>query len=102
MEIKEVLNYYLNKDNNLLEVSFRTIEDSEELIRVDNIDYSFVEEYGYELESESFDFFGVQEEDDEFINEEESDMELDETELLNFLNEYYTVNPDSLPSSQPY
>ena len=102
MEIKEVLNYYLNKDNNLLEVSFRTIEDSEELIRVDNIDYSFVEEYGYELESESFDFFGAQEEDDEFINEEDSDMELDETELLNFLNEYYTVNPDSLPSSQPY
>jgi hypothetical protein len=102
MEIKEVLNYYLNKDNNLLEVSFRTIEDSEELVRVDNIDYSFVEEYGYELESESFDFFGTQEEDDEFINEEDSDMELDETELLNFLNEYYTVNPNSLPSSQPY
>jgi hypothetical protein len=102
MEIKEVLNYYLNKDNNLLEVSFRTIEDSEDLVRVDNIDYSFVEEYGYELESESFDFFGVQEEDDEFINEEDSDTELDETELLNFLNEYYTVNPNSLPSSQPY
>jgi hypothetical protein len=102
MEIKEVLNYYLNKDNNLLEVSFRTIDDSEELVRVDNIDYSFVEEYGYELESESFDFFGAQEEDDEFINEEDSDLELDETELLNFLNEYYTVNPNSLPSSQPY
>jgi hypothetical protein len=102
MEIKEVLNYYLNKDNNLLEVSFRTIEDSEDLVRVDNIDYSFVEEYGYELESESFDFFGAQEEDDEFINEEDSDTELDETELLNFLNEYYTVNPNSLPSSQPY
>jgi TATA-binding protein-associated factor Taf7 len=102
MEIKEVLNYYLNKDNNLLEVSFRTIEDSEELVRVDNIDYSFVEEYGYELESESFDFFGVQEEDDEFINEEDLDLELDESELLNFLNEYYTVNPNSLPSSQPY
>ena len=102
MEIKEVLNYYLNKDNNLLEVSFRTIQDSEELVRVDNIDYSFVEEYGYELESESFDFFGVQEEDDEFINEEDLDLELDESELLNFLNEYYTVNPNSLPSSQPY
>jgi len=102
MEIKEVLNYYLNKDNNLLEVSFRTIEDSEELVRVDNIDYSFVEEYGYELESESFDFFGAQDEDDEFINEEDLDLELDETELLNFLNEYYTVNPNSLPSSQPY
>jgi len=102
MEIKEVLNYYLNKDNNLLEVSFRTIEDSEDLVRVDNIDYSFVEEYGYELESESFDFFGAQEEDDEFINEEDSDTELDETELLNFLNEYYTVNSNSLPSSQPY
>ena len=102
MEIRDVLNYYLNKDNNLLEVSFRTIEDSEEFIRVDNIDYSLVEEYGYELESESFDFFGVEEEDDEFGNNFDEELDLDESELINFLNEYYTVNPDNLPSAEPY
>jgi len=101
MEIKDVLNYYVNKDNNLLEVSFRTIEDSDELIRTDNIDYSLVEEYGYELESESFDFFGV-DDDDEFEDDVDQDLELDESELINFLNEYYTINPDSLPLAEPY
>lgn len=101
MEIKEVLNYYLNKDNNLLEVTFRTIEDSEDLVRVDNIDYSLVEEYGYELESESFDFFGV-DDDEEFEDDIKEELELDETELTNFLNEYYTVNPKSLPLAEPY
>jgi hypothetical protein len=101
MEIKDVLNYYVNKDNNLLEVSFRTIEDGEELIRTDNIDYSLVEEYGYELESESFDFFGV-DDDDEFEDDVDQDLELDESELMNFLNEYYTINPDSLPLAEPY
>lgn len=102
MEIKEVLNYYLNKDNNLLEVTFRTIDDSEDLVRVDNIDYSLVEEYGYELESESFDFFGVDDYDEEIEGTIKEDIELDETELTNFLNEYYTVNPKSLPLSEPY
>lgn len=101
MEIKEVLNYYLNKDNNLLEVTFRTIDDSDELVRVDNIDYSLVDEYGYQLESESFDFFGVEDEE-EFDENIKEDLELDELELLNFLNEYYTVNPKSLPLSEPY
>lgn len=101
MEIKEVLNYYLNKDNNLLEVTFRTIEDSEDLIRIDNIDYSLVEEYGYELESESFDFFGV-DDDEGFEDDIKEELELDETELTNFLNEYYTVNPKSIPSAEPY
>jgi hypothetical protein len=101
MEIKEILNYYLNKDNNLLEVSFRTIDDSDELIRTDNIDYSFVEEYGYELESESFDFFGVEDEED-LGSEIKEDTELDEDELINFLNEYYTINPKSLPHAQAY
>lgn len=101
MEIKEVLNYFLNKENNLLEVTFRTIEDSEDLVRIDNIDYSLVEDYGYELESETFDFFGVDEEED-IENNFYEEMELDENELLNFLNEYYTVNPHTIPSAEPY
>lgn len=103
MEIKEILNYYVNKDNNLLEVSFRTINDSDEFVRIDNIDYSLVEEYGYELESESFDFFGVGDESEEELkNDINDDLELDESELLNFLNEYYTINSKLLPQSHPY
>lgn len=100
MEIKEVVNYFLNSDKNILEVTFRTIEDNEDEVRMDNIDYELVGEYGYELESESFSFFGEEDEEDEFYDEEK--IELDEDELLTFLNEYYTVNPNSIPKSVPY
>ena len=44
MEIKEIISYFLNPDTNVLDVSFRTIEDSEEVLRTDNIDYTYVED----------------------------------------------------------
>jgi hypothetical protein len=100
MEIKEIVSYFLNTDSNILEVSFRTIDDDEEVFRTDNIDYSIVEDYGFELVTESFDFF-----DDDFIDEfdeDENKVELDEGELIVFLNEYYTINPDSLPRADFY
>jgi hypothetical protein len=100
MEIKEIVNYFLNSDKNILEVTFRTIEDNEEDVRVDNIDYSLVEEYGYELETESFSFFDEEDEENEFYDEEK--VELDEDELVSFLNEYYEVNLNSMPKSEPY
>ena len=62
MEIKEIVSYFMNSDSNIIEVSFRTIEDDEEVIRVDQIHYSIAEEYGFDLVTESFDFF---EEDDD-------------------------------------
>lgn len=99
MEIKEIVSYFLNLNTNILEVSFRTIDDDDELIRTDNIDYDVVSDYGYELESEIFDFFG-----EEFDEEEDNDekVELDESELISFLNEYYTVNSSSLPTAELY
>lgn len=99
MEIKEVISYFVNSDVNMLEVSFRTIEDNEDVLRTDNIDYNLVSEYGFELETISFDFL-----DEDFSDdiEEETKIELDEDQLISFLNEYYTVNPDSLPESEFY
>jgi hypothetical protein len=100
MEIKEIVSYFLNKDSNILEVSFRTIEDNDDLLRNDQIDYTLVEDYGYELETESFDFFDEELDEDEFENKEE--VELDEYELISFLNEYYTINSDLLPKANFY
>ena len=57
MEIKEIVSYFLNTESNILEVSFRTINDSEDVLRTDNIDYLISEEYGYILESEDFGFY---------------------------------------------
>lgn len=101
MEIKEIISYYLNSDTNIIEVSFRTIDDEEDVLRNDTIDNDIVEEYGFDLVMESFDFFG---DDDEFEDNvfEQEKIELDEDELIIFLNEYYMVNPSQLPKSEFY
>lgn len=100
MEIKEIVSYFLNSDSNILDVSFRTIEDDEEVMRTDSIDYSIVEDYGFDLVTESFDFFDDDFEDDEILPMDK--VELDEDELIVFLNEYYTINPEALPKSEFY
>jgi len=99
MEIKEIVSYFLNTSSNILEVSFRTVNDDDDVLRVDNIDYTVAEDYGYILETESFDFFDDEFEDDLY---EEDKVELDEEELILFLNEYYEVNPKSLPKADFY
>jgi hypothetical protein len=103
MEIVEIISYSVNIKKNILEVSFRTMDDSEEVIREDRMDYSLVEEYGYQLEEEDFDLFFDIDYDEEY--EEDLDIEeifLDEDHLISFLNEYYTVNPKSLPKPDVY
>ena len=99
MEIKEIVSYYFNNETNLVDVSFRTIEDDEDVVRIDTIDYSVIESYGFDLIAESFDFFDDDLEDDLF---EETIIELDEDILISFLNEYYIVNPDSIPNPEFY
>jgi len=99
MEIKEIVSYFLNAETNTLEVSFRTIDDNEEVLRNDNIDYTIVGDYGFDLVTESFDLFGEEFEDELF---DEEKVELDEDELMIFLNEYYTINPDTLPRAEFY
>lgn len=100
MEIKEIVSYYFNGEKNLLEVSFRTIEDEDDVVRIDTIDYSIVESYGFDLITESFDFFDEEFEDESY--DEQEKVELDQDELMSFLNEYYIVNPDSIPNAEFY
>jgi len=104
MEIKEIVSYFLNTESNILEVSFRTIDDEDDVLRTDNIDYLIAEEYGFVLESESFEFYGeeYEDDDDDELLEEEFKIELDEYELISFLNEYYEINPKSLPKPELY
>ena len=99
MEIVEIVSSFLNPTSNIMEVSFRTMDDTDDVIRIDNINYNISKEYGYELMSESFDFFDDEFEDEDVDNEK---FELDEDELISFLNEYYEVNPKNLPSAEVY
>jgi hypothetical protein len=98
MEIKEIINHYLDLEKNILDVTFKTIEDDEDESRTDRSDYLLVLEYGYDIVIETLDFFNDTDDDDEYeINE---DVEIDDEELISFLNEYYTVNPNSLPKKE--
>lgn len=103
MEIMEIISYSVNVKKNILEVSFRTIDDNDEVMREERMDYSLAEKYGYELEEENYDMFFDVDEDGEY--EEDLDIEetiLDEEQLMSFLNEYYTVNPQLLPKPDIY
>ena len=102
MEIKEIVSYFLSADSNILEVSFRTIDDEDDVLRTDNIDYSVTEEYGFVLEADTFGFYDSEFDEEEDLFEEDSKIELDEDELISFLNEYYEVNPKLLPKSELY
>jgi hypothetical protein len=99
MEILEIINYNVDFKSNILDVSFRLIDDADDTQRTDRIDYSTVEEYGYDLVSEDFDIFDDIDDDEDDYQEDylDDDVELDEEELISFLNEYYLVNPLSLP-----
>jgi hypothetical protein len=99
MEVIEIVSYFLNESTRILEVSFRMVNDSEEMIRLDKIDYSLVEDYGYDLISQDFDLF-EDEEEDGFDNI--ADPELDSDEIVLFLNEYYMINPGKIPESEFY
>jgi hypothetical protein len=99
MEIKEIVSYFLNPNSNTLEVTFRTIDDEDDSIRTDNIDYSIVEEYGFSVEAE----YDITEDiDEDELWEKNYIVELDEEELTSFLNEYYEVNPKLLPKAELY
>ena len=97
MEIKEIVSYTVLPSANILEVTFRTIDDTDEHIRNVEIEYNEVANYGFELETESIDFFF--DDDDDFEKEDSESVELDEEELVTFLNEYFLLNPEKLPEA---
>ena len=107
MEVIEIVEYNVNPKTNILEVTFRLMDESEDMVREDKMDYSIAEEYGYNLEDETFDFFEMDfdEDDEDLLFEEDpevGDTLIDEDQLISFLNEYYTVNPNRLPKAEIY
>lgn len=98
MEIIEIISYHVNNSDDTIEVKFRLSDDAESEIRVDEIPLSEADDFGFNLILEDFDFFNEDEENDNIIDANE----VDEDELLSFLNEYYMVYPDKLPSKDLY
>jgi len=98
MEIKEIISYYVDTENEVLEVYFRTTEDEDDIIRNDEIDLNETKDFAYYLDVKIDDFGVLDEEyEEEFVD---SDIVIEPEQIISFLNEYYTVFPDRLPKSE--
>ena len=97
MEIQELIFFYLHENTNTIEVQFRLNIDSEEEIRVDNIDLNEASDFGYDLILEDIESFD--DDDEENLYWFDSPL-IDEDNLIIFLNEYYIVSPEKLPKPE--
>lgn len=100
MEIQEIVSYYIYEDSNTIEVSFRLSIDSEDEVRNDIINLNEAQDFGFDLIQENYDFLTEYVEDDEFDGFDDEFKTVDEDILMNFMNEYYIINPDRLPKSE--
>lgn len=99
MEVIEVISHYVDKTQNIINIEFRLLGDTEDDVREDMIEYSFFEEFGFD-NTKDFDIFeSIIDEEDEW-DTDEYDYINNEDDLLSFLNEYYIVYPDKLPKTQ--
>jgi hypothetical protein len=106
MEIKEIVNHYVNFTNDILEVSFRTIDDEDTELRNAEIPVVEIIAFGYDFiknDSSLLEMFEDEDDgDDEFFDEYSlnKNESLDIHDLMSFLNEYYLVYPDQLPKKE--
>lgn len=99
MEVVEIINYYINKDNNVIEVEFRFMTDSEDTVREDVIEYSYLNEFGYSTETLYEEGGNWDDGWDENFSDENEEF-IDEDDLISFLNEYYVVHSDKIPGAE--
>jgi hypothetical protein len=99
MEVVEVVSHYIDKTQNIINVEFRLLGDSEDEVREDIVEYLYFEEFGFD-NTKDFDIFeSIIDEEDEWDNDDYDYID-NEDDLLSFLNEYYIVYPDKLPKTQ--
>lgn len=99
MEIKDIITYYVNTSNEVLEIDFRLVQDGDDEIRTDEVPLSELEEYGLKINHEKIET--PEEIEDDFDDmmglDDDFDSEIIIDDLIPFLNEYYTVHPERLP-----
>jgi len=103
MEIKDIEEYFINEVAQTLDVRFRLEEDSDDEIRVDEVNLYEIKDFGYDFVDQALEFYG--DDEDEFALEsviEVTKPNLDYNELKMFLNEYYMIHPTRLPERQFY
>ena len=96
MEIIEIISYEINKISDTIRIKFRMNEDSDDEMRVDDIELKEADDFGYILITEDFGFYDDESDDDEFFN----NNDIDENELKLFLNEYYMIYSERIPEKE--
>ena len=100
MEIGELISFYVNDLSETLDVSFRLVGDEEDQIRLDEIELSELDTFGFNLKDKiDIDLFDDEDdfEDDIFDFEDE---DVDDSEIISFLNQYYLIFPENLPETE--
>jgi hypothetical protein len=95
MEIIEIIISYINRLEEVLEVTFRTNSDTEEECRDAKIPFIDIDDFGYKFHIDMTEYKSSDEYDDI-----DDDLFIDENEILSFLNEYYVLFTDKLPNSE--
>ena len=94
MEVVEIISFHINQFDEILEVTFRTNYDTEDLCREAKIPFLDISDFGYNFCDESFDEFD--DDNDNYNDFEDDDLFVDESEILSFLNEYFILFIDKL------
>lgn len=98
MEVVEIISFHIDRFDEVLEVTFRTNNDTEDLCREAKIPFLDISDFGYNFHDDtSFDDFDS---DDYFNDFEDDDLFVDESEILSFLNEYFVLFTDKLPKAE--
>lgn len=104
MQIKDLVSFYVNESSEILEVTFRLSSDSDDEIRTGQIEISETENFGYDFLNKSVEsynrLFGEEFDEETEDNFDEEENEIEETEIISFLNEYYLIFPDKLPKAE--
>lgn len=100
MEIKELESFYINETSQTLDVTFRLINDNDDEIRTDQIDLNETKTFGYDFLKDESDDIWDGEDDEDYFDSYDEEFEMDEEEIISFLNEYYLIYPKRLPEPQ--
>jgi len=98
MEVREIVETIVREP--VLEVHFRMDVDGDDVIRVKEFIIDEIVDYGYEVLIEDFDIFSSitwtddEEEDYDYEDSDKEPVEVDEDELIAFMNEFFMISGD--------
>ena len=102
MEIKDLESFYINETSQTLDVTFRILSDNDDEIRTDQIDLSETKTFGYNFLKNDTDDLWDDDDDEDYFDTYGEEFDMDEEEIMSFLNEYYLIYPNRLPDTQLY